>query len=111
MGVGGGRTPCTPPRSAPVAWTALSTLLSFCFTWKLTGFYSLYFFKLTIGECKESVKSFQTLLSLSFKYSLHAIVILLQSPMEMFVVGFFCFFLTALKCTSEVNQAHENGIT
>ena len=46
-----------------VAWNALSTLVSFCFTWSLTGSLKgtrnldivlYFFFKLTIGECKES---------------------------------------------------------
>ena len=54
-------------------------------------------FKLTMGECKGSVQSLRTLLSSSLKYSLHAIVILLQYLLEMFAVLLF---------TSEVNKAH-----
>jgi len=55
------------------------------------NFDSLHFFKLTIGERKQSVNSFRILLNLSLKLSLLAIVILLQYPLDMFVVLLFSY--------------------
>ena len=48
-----------------------------------------FFFKLTIGECKESFKLFRTLLSLSKKWKQHANVIFLQYLLEMIVLLLF----------------------
>ena len=47
------------------------------------------FLKLTIGECKESFNSFRTLLSLSKKWNLHAIVIFLQCLLKMIILLLF----------------------
>ena len=47
-----------------------------------------------------SLKGTRILQSLSLKLSLHAIAILLQYPLEMFVVLPAFFLPTALKCTS-----------